>query len=161
MFCCKGHHRYACFSSSSGFMVYQVVCFISPDSIRLDLFHKVPVTESISCSVSAWFLSRAQSPQVSPLTFWTHSLFVSFKCKKRFRCSFGSCGADVEWHSHLQDIYKYDYKMNMRQNYRMSHFIIGWFNTDVLPAQKFSTFRFSSLHLMWAYVLGQLPYRSF
>ncbi len=31
--------------------------------------------------------------------------------------------------------------MNMRQNYRMSHFIIGWFNTDVLPDKKFSTFR--------------------
>ncbi len=31
--------------------------------------------------------------------------------------------------------------MNMRQNYRMSRFIIGWFNTDVLPAKKFSTFR--------------------
>ncbi len=27
--------------------------------------------------------------------------------------------------------------MNMRQNYRMSHFISGWFNTDVLPAKKF------------------------
>ncbi len=32
----------------------------------------------------------------------------------------------------------------MRQNYRMSHFIIGWFNTHVLPAKKFSTFRVSS-----------------
>ncbi len=28
-----------------------------------------------------------------------------------------------------QDICKYDYKMNMRQNYRMSHCIISCFNT--------------------------------
>ncbi len=34
--------------------------------------------------------------------------------------------------------------MNIRQNYRMSDFIIGWFNTDVLPDKKFSTFRVSS-----------------
>ncbi len=40
-----------------------------------------------------------------------------------------------------QDIYKYDKKMNMRQNYRISHFFIGWFNTYVLPAKKISTFR--------------------
>ncbi len=33
----------------------------------------------------------------------------------------------------------------MRQNYRMSHFIIWWFNTDILPAKKFSTFRVSPL----------------
>ncbi len=33
----------------------------------------------------------------------------------------------------------------MRQNYRMSHFIIGWFNTHVLPAKKFSTFIVSLL----------------
>ncbi len=57
--------------------------------------------------------------------------------------------------------YKYDSKMNMRQNYRMSHFIIGLFNTDVLPAKKFSTFRVWSLDLMWAEVLGQLPHGSF
>lgn len=105
MFCwIKGHH-YACFSSSSGFMVYQVVCSISPDSIQLDFFHKVPATESISYSVSAWFLSRAQSPQKSPLTFWTHSLFVSFKCKKLFKCSFGSWRADVEWQ--LESVSRY------------------------------------------------------
>ncbi len=37
------------------------------------------------------------------------------------------------------------YNLLMWQNYRMSHFIIGWFNTDVLPAKKFSTFRVSIL----------------
>ncbi len=43
-----------------------------------------------------------------------------------------------------QDICKYVYNMNMWQNYRMSHFIIEWLNTDVLPAKKCSTFRVSS-----------------
>ncbi len=35
--------------------------------------------------------------------------------------------------------------MNMRQNYWMSLFIIGWFNTDVLPAKKINNFMVSSL----------------
>ncbi len=36
--------------------------------------------------------------------------------------------------------------MNMRQNYRMSHFIISRFNTDVLPNKKNSTFRVNPTH---------------
>ncbi len=32
----------------------------------------------------------------------------------------------------IQDIWKYDTNMNMRQNYRMSHFIIVWFNSYML-----------------------------
>ncbi len=36
--------------------------------------------------------------------------------------------------------------MNMRQNYRMSHFIISRFNTHVLPNKKNSTFRVHPTH---------------
>ncbi len=35
-----------------------------------------------------------------------------------------------------QDIWKYDEKLNRRQNYRMSHFIISRLNTHVLPKMK-------------------------
>ncbi len=45
-----------------------------------------------------------------------------------------------------QDICKYDSKMNMRQNYRMSHFIISRFNAHVLPNKKNSTFRVYPTH---------------
>ncbi len=57
-----------------------------------------------------------------------------------------SCGS--------QDIYKYDQKMNMRQTYRMSHFIISHFNTFY---QIKRTALLVFIHsLMWAEVLGQL-----
>ncbi len=80
---------------------------------------------------SAWVQHAMQDKQTDQITFiYTVPSISIATVKTKLLCWLLS-----------QDIYKYDKKMNMRQNYRISHFYIEWFNTYVLPAKKISTFR--------------------